>query len=95
MIDVNGLLPLASGWTINQAYAIDDTGDILGMGTLDGQSYAVDLLAPNASAGAAAVNSQPLATPEPAAFLLTGLGLALIGKLGRQYRRSKERSEEI
>ncbi len=82
LLDLNSLLPIASGWTIDQAYAINDAGDILGMGTFNGQSYAVDLVAPGA--GGQVLKNEPLATPEPAALLLTGAGLILIGTLRRK-----------
>jgi probable HAF family extracellular repeat protein len=84
LVDLNSLLPIGSGWTINQAYAIDDAGDILGIGTLAGQSYAVDLLAPSLSSQERSLSGQPLVTPEPRALLLTGVGLILIGNLSRR-----------
>lgn len=72
MLDLNGLLPAASGWTITGAYAIDDAGQILATGTLAGQSYALEL-DPQLSGAAL-----PLATPEPASYLLFGTGLILL-----------------
>ncbi len=97
LVDLNGLLPIGSGWTIDQAYAINNAGDILAMGAFDGQSYAVDLL-PSANTAAEAVNAQPLATPEPAALLLSAAGLGLIGVLSRRQfhsdKRPKEQTEE-
>jgi hypothetical protein len=70
MIDLNQFLPLNSGWTIDAAYGINDSGDIVGTGTMNGQSYALELVARSALL---------IGTPEPATVLLAGLGfLALI-----------------
>jgi probable HAF family extracellular repeat protein len=77
MIDVNQFLPVNSGWTIDAAYGINDSGDIVGTGTLNGQSYALELVAP----------SDPLVgTPEPATLLLAGLGFLAIGSVRRLNR---------
>ena len=74
MIDLNQLLPVNSGWTIDAAYGINDSGAIVGAGTLNGQSYAVELVAPS---------SLLVGTPEPATLLLGGLGLLAIGSVRR------------
>jgi probable HAF family extracellular repeat protein len=44
MIDLNQLLPAKSGWTIDAAYGINSTGEIVGTGTLNGRTYAVRLV---------------------------------------------------
>ena len=77
MLDLNSLLPAASGWTITAANAIDDAGNILGTGTFDGQSYAVELLASTIG------NAMPVLTPEPASLLLLGTGLIIVASVKR------------
>jgi probable HAF family extracellular repeat protein len=37
MVDLNSLLPSGSGWNLNTAYFINDAGDIVGVGTYQGQ----------------------------------------------------------
>jgi hypothetical protein len=44
--------------------------------------------------GSDILDNQPLATPEPAALLLTGVGLLVIGKL-RWGRRPKVQMEDF
>jgi len=46
MLDLNTLLPPNSGWLLNHAFAINDEGDIVGDGTLDGELRGF-LLTPN------------------------------------------------
>ena len=77
MIDLNNLLPVASGWTITAAYGINDFGDIVGEGTLDGQNYAVELTPSMLESEAVSINA-PLAIPEPGPFLLTVGGFAFL-----------------
>lgn len=92
LIDLNNLLPASSGWTIEAAYGINNSGDIAGVGTFNNQLYAVELL-PSQISGLSAVALdvpvEPLATPEPAPLLLTGAGLLLIGRLLRRRARTK------
>ncbi len=88
LLDLNNLLPLGSGWTIDAAYGINGIGDIVGEGTYNGKSYAVELLP---SGNVISPANGPLATPEPAALLLTGIGLIAVGKL----RRSKKSAPAI
>ena len=40
MLDLNNLIPANSGWLLQQATAINDQGQIVGYGTLNGQSEA-------------------------------------------------------
>jgi probable HAF family extracellular repeat protein len=40
MIDLNSLLPANAGWILTQANAINDSGQIVGMGTINGQQHA-------------------------------------------------------
>jgi probable HAF family extracellular repeat protein len=62
LLDLNSLLEIGSGWTIDGAYGINDAGEILAVATHDGQRFAVDL-------------APTLATPEPSGFALVVLGL--------------------
>jgi probable HAF family extracellular repeat protein len=41
MTDHNALIPAGSGWVINDATAINDAGQIVGSGTINGQAHAV------------------------------------------------------
>jgi probable HAF family extracellular repeat protein len=79
MIDLNQFLPLNSGWAIDAAYGINDSGDIVGTGTLNGQSYAVELIAPSDAL---------VGTPEPATLLLACLGFLAMGGVRRLNRKA-------
>ncbi len=93
MFDLNNLLPLGSQWTITAAYAVDDSGEILGTGSYLGQSYAVELSS-SAADGSAFSAVSPVATPEPAAFILVGIGLIVLSRLRRSKNvRSPEQTE--
>ena len=73
MTDVNGLLPAGSGWVLNSANDINDLGQIVGVGSFNGQ-YQAFLMAPTS------------VVPIPAAFWLFVSGL--IGLLGFMRRRN-------
>jgi probable HAF family extracellular repeat protein len=70
ILDLNSLLEIGSGWTIDGAYGINDAGQILGQATYKGQHYAVDL-------------NPILTTPEPAAVALVFLGLLTVASIRR------------
>jgi probable HAF family extracellular repeat protein len=59
IVDLNSLIDPASGWVLGDAMGINDTGQITGMGTINGQSVAF-VLTP---------------TPEPSSIVLAALGL--------------------
>jgi probable HAF family extracellular repeat protein len=88
LVDLNSLLPLSSGWTIDAAYSINDAGDILADGVQGGQHYAVDLR-PVSSRGAffSEVVAAVVATPEPGALPLALGGLLTIAVLRRLRRK--------
>jgi len=90
MTDLNSLLPIGSGWTITEAYGIDNSGDIVGAGVFNGVQYAVELTDPP-SGGTSDPPQQtlqsPLATPEPLTALLLGGGLVAAGILFRRKRK--------
>ena len=78
MLDLNSLLPGNSGWDLLQAYAMNDSGQITGVGLYDGQFSAFVLTDPPAGAvGIAAV-------PEPSGFLMVGAALALMAFFRRK-----------
>jgi probable HAF family extracellular repeat protein len=81
LVDLNSMLPIASGWTITAAYGINATGRIVGTGTQNGQSYAVTLnpIVNTAANAQFTSNFEQMVVPEPAPLFLTGSALALLG----------------
>jgi len=69
MIDLNSLLPAGSGWVLTDAMAINDSGQIVGNGVINGQSHAYLL----------DINS-----PETDSLTLLGIGLVAVG-LGKWW----------
>jgi probable HAF family extracellular repeat protein len=65
MWDLNSLVPANSGWSLTQAYSIDDAGRINGTGYYDShfENFRLD----------------PAAVPEPASAALLVAGLGLLG----------------
>jgi uncharacterized membrane protein len=68
--DLNALIDPASGWVLDQATAINDAGQIAGMGRLNGEARPYLLT--------------PAAVPEPAGVALIGLGLGLLVRRRRR-----------
>jgi probable HAF family extracellular repeat protein len=62
MIDLNALLPAGSGWRLDTASGINDLGQIVGNGNINGYEHAF-LMTP---------------TPEPTTLLLLGLGAMML-----------------
>jgi probable HAF family extracellular repeat protein len=46
MYDLNNLIPAGSGWVLEEAYAINDSGQIVGYGSVHGQTHAFLLTPP-------------------------------------------------
>lgn len=77
IVDLNSLLPSGSGWELLQAHGIDDRGDIVGYGTLNGVEQAFLL--------------RPTITPEPGPVaLLLGATIPGVAFLSRRLRRRKK-----
>ena len=70
MQDLNSLIPASSGWVLQQAFGINDEGDIVGSGTFNGQTRA--FLIDPIPLGA------PLSTPEPGTITMLAAGLSAI-----------------
>ena len=81
MLDLNSLLPDDSGWVVEEAFGINDSGQITGMGLYDGQWNAFLMTDP--PAGPDVITP----TPEPSTVPLVAAGLALVALL-RRVRRS-------
>ena len=85
MYDMNSLLIDASGWVIMDLYAINDSNQVVGVGTFNGVEHAVLLTDPPATTN---TTLDSIATPEPAAWIGTSAGLlALFLRKGLAYSR--------
>jgi probable HAF family extracellular repeat protein len=73
MLNLNSLLPANSGWVLEEAFGINDAGQITGMGLYDGQSEAFLMTDP--SPGGIGV------VPEPGESLVIAAGIGLIALL--------------
>ena len=80
MLDLNSLLPANSGWVVEEAFGINNAGQITGMGLFDGQLTAFLMTDPPAGPG----DITP--TPEPSTVVLIAAGLALIALLRPRAR---------
>src|SRR5207248_2604803 len=76
MRDLTSLLASGSGWVLEYAYGINDSGQITGIGMIGGQEHAFRLT--------------PSAVPEPGGLLLAG-GAAAVWAW-RRRKRTKERT---
>jgi alpha-tubulin suppressor-like RCC1 family protein/uncharacterized membrane protein len=74
-IDLNTVLPTNSGWVLNQAYGINNAGEIVGSGTLNGVTHAFALLPLQAS------NAPPTTVAKIAAGIRHSLFLGPGGSL--------------
>jgi len=72
MLDLNSLLPANSGWVLEEAFGINASGQITGMGLYDGQASAFLMTDP------------PAPVPEPGTSLTIAIGLGLIALLRRR-----------
>lgn len=84
MLDLNSLLLApAQSWLVQEAYAINDLGQIVGTALLDGQSHAVRLDPVVSLLSAVPFTADAVATPEPSTMTLALCGVALVW-LGRR-----------
>ena len=74
IVNLNSLLPVGSGWNLLSAEGINDAGDIVGYGTIGGQSHAFLLTA---------------AVPEPTAMALVLSAAAGVLAVRRGHRRQR------
>ncbi|GEM_PF-1784583 len=80
--DLNSLLPANSGWELYRATGINDSGQIVGVGSFNGSQQAFELTLPNLTVSAATAVSQltagtvftPVDVSDSAANILTNLG---------------------
>lgn len=68
--DLNGLIDGSSGWLLQGAYGINNLGQIVGYGTISGETHAFLLT--------------PQAVPEPGCLAIFGAGLAVLAKRKRR-----------
>lgn len=69
MFKLSSLVSNLGTWTLTEAFALNDKGQIVGYGNLNGATRAF-MLTPDVADG------QPVGVPEPAALALFGLGIA-------------------
>jgi probable HAF family extracellular repeat protein len=74
MVDLNGLLPPGSGWELLEATGINESGQIVGNGVINGQTHGF-ILTPQAT--------QSVPEPGTLALLATALGVLLAYSLRR------------
>jgi probable HAF family extracellular repeat protein len=85
-IDLNTLLPANSGWQLQAATGINDSGQIVGYGTINGQTHAFLLN----------TQDEPIApaTPEPDAWVLMLTGIVGVSYGAKRKRRSDSRADD-
>jgi probable HAF family extracellular repeat protein len=86
MIDINSLLSGAPGWQVTALYAINDSNQVVGVGVLNGVEHAVLLTDPLPPG-----SSPSFATPEPAVWITTigGLAVMMLFRLPLRLRGSR------
>jgi probable HAF family extracellular repeat protein len=75
MIDLNTWLPTDSGWHLDEAYSINDSGDVVGVGSYNGVEEGF-MLTPDTT------------TPEPSSMALMAAGGLAILAARRKFRRA-------
>ncbi|MGI8745370.1 MAG: HAF repeat-containing protein [Bryobacteraceae bacterium] len=75
--DLNSLIGSTSGWQLQQAYGINNAGQIVGSGRYQGQSHAF-VLDPVQTLNANQIRGSSTAVPEPGSAMLFAAGLALL-----------------
>jgi hypothetical protein len=83
MLDLNSLIPSGSSWDLLEAYGINNAGQIVGEGLLNGQSHAF-VLDPRLQFAPAASLFQ--SAPDPGTASLVSIGIALL-LAGTQFKR--------
>jgi hypothetical protein len=77
MTDLNSLLPANSGWQLEAAQAINDSGQIAGYGLINGETHAF------------LMNTEAVA-PEPGSVALVGVAGAFLGLARKRLRRARK-----
>jgi probable HAF family extracellular repeat protein len=80
MYDLNNLIPPGSGWVLQQGWAINDSGQIAGDGTINGVTHAF-LLTPGPSSHVPSAIGLSAGSPSSAA-IADGSGLTVAGAVG-------------
>lgn len=77
MLDLNAVIPSGTGWELLEAYGINNAGEIVGEGLLNGQAHAFRL-DPQVTSNLARRALVVAPVPEPGTRSLIGIGLGLI-----------------
>jgi probable HAF family extracellular repeat protein len=91
MLDLNTQVS-SSGWLLQEAYGINDSGQIVGSGILNGQQrvFRLDPIVQSGPAILLAPADQSAAVPEPSTWILTGLGIGLCTSKQKLIRNNKD-----
>jgi probable HAF family extracellular repeat protein len=84
MIDLNSLVPSGAGWELLEAYGINNAGQIVGEGLLNGQSHAFRL--DPAFVPGTLTTFSITSVPEPGTLWLGAFGLLLVWIWGRRIK---------
>ena len=82
MLDLNGLIDPTSGWMLEEASAINDAGQIAGVGRFNGQAYAFLLTPAEPEEGGVGAE-----IPEPGTFAVVSGGLVVLARYRRLLQR--------